>query len=512
MVAYCYTRVSSFEQFANGHSLDAQARACLTYCQRHNLQLGTATNADVPGVIVDGGKSAFKKPLEYRPGGKLLLMNLRRGDTVVATCINRLFRRMQDAVHVLEHWLDRGINVVFTDYPSLNFNTANGKAILYVLSTMAQLKSELSGARVREALAAAKLRKGEKVKRRKKDVVVPSGDHLLGKDVSAILQQMEVAPAGRSGRLLGYVRVSTAEQSIEQQKMIIANSAQGEVTWYEDVDVSAFKVPLSKRASGSRLLRDLQPGDTILILRPDRMFRSLHDMATQVDAIHKAGAFIQIVESGIRSDDPFSKLMLSLLSVMAEIESAEIGRATRHGQMAACLVSERARQWRIPTFLKPQKKMRDMDAFSFIEVMSCEEKYQMWTLFMETRDDYSTRKAAARAVSNMALIEMGLPVVVGEESELVGSYMKKVIKMQEDTFSLRRQRTIGILGKLPKKSLVRYPINLVSLGRVEPLTRRFLKAAEFVPGSWGDKNALAALAASCPQPEQVIQTLTTIGG
>lgn len=511
MVAYCYTRVSSFEQFTNGHSLDAQARACLTYCQRFNLPLGTATNADVPGVIVDGGKSAFKKPLEYRPGGKLLLMNLRRGDTVVATCINRLFRRMQDAVHVLEHWLDRGINVVFTDYPSLNFTTANGKAILYVLSTMAQLKSELSGARVREALAAAKLRKGEKVKKQKKDVV-PSGEHLLGKDVSAILQQMEVAPAGRSGRLLGYVRVSTAEQSIEQQKMIIANSAQGEVTWYEDVDVSAFKVPLSKRASGSRLLRDLQPGDTILILRPDRMFRSLHDMAIQVDAIHKAGAFIQIVESGIRSDDPFSKLMLSLLSVMAEIESAEIGRATKHGQMAACLVSERARQWRIPTFLKPQKKLRDSDAFSFIEVMSCEEKYRMWTLFIETRDDYSTRKAAARAVSNMALIEMGLPVVIGEESELVGSYLKKVIKMQEDTFSLRRQRTIEILEKLPKKSLVRHPINVVSLGRVEPLTRRFLKAAEFVPGSWRDRNALAALAASCPQPEQVIQTLTSIGG
>ena len=136
----------------------------------------------------------------------------------------------------------------------------------------------------------------------------------------------------------------------------------------------------------------------------------------------------------------------------------------------------------------------------------------MWTLFMETRDDYSTRKAAARAVSNMALIEIGLPVVVGEESELVGSYLKKVIKMQEDTFSLRRQRTIEILEKLPKKFLVRYPINLVSLGKVEPHTKRFLKAAEFVPGSWKDKNALAALAASCPQPEQVIQTLTSIGG
>ena len=64
-----------------------------------------------------------------------------------------MFRNVKDMVNVVELWISQGVNVRFVDYPALNTHTASGKALLQIFAVMAQLRSELASARVREALA-----------------------------------------------------------------------------------------------------------------------------------------------------------------------------------------------------------------------------------------------------------------------------------------------------------------------------------------------------------------------
>ena len=58
-----------------------------------------------------------------------------------------------------------------------------------------------------------------------------------------------------TGQVRGYVRVSTEDQTVEQQKVfLLRNLPAGvqpeDVVWYEDEGYSAFKTPMDKRPAG----------------------------------------------------------------------------------------------------------------------------------------------------------------------------------------------------------------------------------------------------------------------
>ena len=504
MATYIYNRVSTFEQAVHGFSLDAQAKLCIEYCKQHGLVLGEATNCGLPGVIVDGGKSAYKQALGVRPGGQLLIKSLRSGDTIVATCINRLFRRIQDAATMLEHWVERGVNVVFTDYPSLSVTTANGKAMIYILATMGQLKSELISARTKEAFAV----RGYKARQRKQvsPEVVSAATAAMA---PALIEMIKVKPVEFKGKYRGYVRVSTKDQTVEQQKGMITRSIRENIQWYVDEGVSAFKTPLAKRQAGKQLLEDLQEGDVVLIWRPDRMFRSLKDMANQVDFIHSKGARIHIVESGMKSDDPFGKLFLSLLGVMAEIESAEIGKSTKHGQWAAITHSEKMRQKMLPKMFK-NSRTHKQKCHPIDHVIPLEMKYDIWMEFLTTRQQYGSDRQASMAISNKYLHQLGLPTIGSFKNETVGVYLVKLKKMQAVKFSERRQALIEMLKDA--KGVVLAPLHADAIHNDWKRGDRFLKAMSKVPDGWSDKKMLAAMLTGVDHPEQVASVLTAIAG
>lgn len=508
-----YARVSTFDQYITGHSIDAQVETGLTYAKNHDMHLGKETNCGLPGVFVDGGKSAYTKRLAERPGGISLISAVKTGDTVIATATHRMFRRTSDMLVTMERWVQQGISVIFTDYPMLSTNTANGRAMLGIFAIIAQLKSELTSARTKEALQLARDKPKEVVQPK---APLETSEGLLKINVGEVMQEVvrdrEASKFRFTGLIRAYVRVSTKDQTVEQQKVCIlrylpADMRDAQIVWYEDEGASAFKTSMTKRKAGARLLADLQEGDILVAWRPDRVFRSLLDMAKTTELIHSKGAFLLTVEGGIRTDTPFGRTMVSLLSMLAEVESQEISRSTKHGCMVALAQNPQARAVRMPKFLRGMKDHATQKHFAFNQMFSPEDRMNMYIQLTLTGKNYRNRQTACRIISNKWLRRRGLPPVSGEVSETMRSYLNKVKKLQKVEFTERRDKLIRVLNKYPKDTEVMYPINITTIGWVGPRQDEFLRVARKLTGRIKDKQALIAIAGQCVSPDHAVDLL-----
>jgi DNA invertase Pin-like site-specific DNA recombinase len=98
-------------------------------------------------------------------------------------------------------------------------------------------------------------------------------------------RQLRPAPESVQPRAYGYARVSTQGQSDsgisldEQQRKIEGRCLEN--GWYlervyTDAGVSG-STPLSRRPEGAKLLHAVEAGDTVIVAKMDRMFRSALD-------------------------------------------------------------------------------------------------------------------------------------------------------------------------------------------------------------------------------------------
>ncbi len=106
MAIYGYIRVSTAMQADNGESLDAQRRQVEGYAMQQGWDLGH-TYAERG---VSGGKA-----LADRPQGAKLVKRLRRGDTMVAPKLDRVFRSALDALQVCADFKRQGVSLHLLD-------------------------------------------------------------------------------------------------------------------------------------------------------------------------------------------------------------------------------------------------------------------------------------------------------------------------------------------------------------------------------------------------------------
>lgn len=106
--AAIYTRVSTDEQVRHGVSLDDQRARCLDYCARSGLA--------VARVIVDEGQTS-RVPLLERPAGKQLaeLIVASEVTDIVAAAQSRLFRDLEEAIHLGRRWVAMGLTIHLLD-------------------------------------------------------------------------------------------------------------------------------------------------------------------------------------------------------------------------------------------------------------------------------------------------------------------------------------------------------------------------------------------------------------
>ncbi len=132
-------------------------------------------------------------------------------------------------------------------------------------------------------------------------------------------------------RLFGYARVSTSQQSLDVQvKALLA----------EGVDRGRI---FTDKVSGSHMNRDglqmlkikVETGDVILVKKLDRLGRDTADMIQLIKEFDVMGVSIRFLDDGISTDGPMGKMIITILSAVAQAERQRILERTNEGRLEA---------------------------------------------------------------------------------------------------------------------------------------------------------------------------------
>jgi DNA invertase Pin-like site-specific DNA recombinase len=133
-------------------------------------------------------------------------------------------------------------------------------------------------------------------------------------------------PAAHKGQRVGYLRVSTLDQSTARQ---LDGLTLDEV--FEDkVSGATADRPHLKAA-----LKHCRKGDTLVVHSMDRLARNLGDLKGLIDDLTKRGVSVEFIKERQtftpEKDDPMATLMLHLLGAVAQFERDLIKERQREG-------------------------------------------------------------------------------------------------------------------------------------------------------------------------------------
>ena len=131
------------------------------------------------------------------------------------------------------------------------------------------------------------------------------------------------------GRLIGYARVSTEEQGTDPQ--------------LDELRAAGCDAVLEEHASGgdrsrpvlARLLREIRPGETLVVVRLDRLARSVSHLLAVIEQLDASGAYFRSLRDPIDTTTPQGMFSLQVLGAVAQLERALIAERTKAGLNAA---------------------------------------------------------------------------------------------------------------------------------------------------------------------------------
>lgn len=135
--------------------------------------------------------------------------------------------------------------------------------------------------------------------------------------------------SGVSGRLLGYARVSTEEQGTDPQ--------------CDERRTAGCSAILEEHASGAdrsrpvlaRLLRDIRPGDTLVVVRIDRLARPVGHLLAVIEQLEAAGAHFRSLRDPINTATLQGMFSQQVLGAVAQLERTLIAKRTKADLHAA---------------------------------------------------------------------------------------------------------------------------------------------------------------------------------
>ena len=137
----------------------------------------------------------------------------------------------------------------------------------------------------------------------------------------------------RAMRHLGYARVSTASQDAQLQLDALVDSGVQKRDVFSDV-TSGSRTAI-ERPGMKRLMDYIEPGDTVVVWRIDRLGRSLIDVLNTVNLLRDKGVKIRSLSDGIDPETTSGRLMLGMLATLAEYERELITERVNAGIAAA---------------------------------------------------------------------------------------------------------------------------------------------------------------------------------
>ncbi len=362
MTIYAYSRCSHRDSEESGAGLAAQDRensrlAEDVQCHSPEQRWGIVKAFhDNPGHFCDKTTSAFRIPLFERKAGKQLLDTLKKGDYVVCSKVDRMFRSIYDMAATMKKFEVMGVFVRFGNIP-VDTGTPMGKVVLAMLASMAEWESHMKSIRTKEALAMKKARGS----------VVPSADKQASQrpreaaarspsltksaqfDVK-VLEHMGVESTGRDqpvpkkpGKVWIYLRCSHLDSvesglGLEWQEKVCRRKAEeimadnplvNDIEVVRDEAVSAWRYLFRNRPSGRRVFEEAKSGDHIVIARLDRGFRNTRDIAETIPHLIDRGVNVVFASEGMDFSTVWGRVALMVLGQFAELEPAITSARTR---------------------------------------------------------------------------------------------------------------------------------------------------------------------------------------
>ncbi len=149
MAVYGYIRVSTIAQADDGESLKVQRRKIEARAQEQGWALDQ--------VFVERGVSGGK-PLADRRQGKALLGVLAKGDVVIASKLDRVFRSASDALAIMEGFKRQGVGLYLLDLGGEVTGNGIGAMVFTIMSAVAQFERERIAERIADVKADQKSR------------------------------------------------------------------------------------------------------------------------------------------------------------------------------------------------------------------------------------------------------------------------------------------------------------------------------------------------------------------
>lgn len=131
--------------------------------------------------------------------------------------------------------------------------------------------------------------------------------------------------------LIGYMRVSTSDQSLDLQRDALLAAAVAEERIYHDV----CSGKATDRSGLARALDVVREGDAIVAWKLDRIGRSLPHVVGLVGDLRKRGVGLKVLTGDVDTTTPTGRLVFGIFATLAEFERDLIHERTMAGLAAA---------------------------------------------------------------------------------------------------------------------------------------------------------------------------------
>lgn len=129
-----------------------------------------------------------------------------------------------------------------------------------------------------------------------------------------------------AGTRLGYARVSTGHQSLDQQIDALVAAGVDEARVYNDTLSGAST--REQRPGLSALLDYAREGDAIVVVGIDRLGRNAAEVMTTIRELGRRGIVLRSLREGIDTSNSAGRMVAGVLASLAELE-LELGRERR---------------------------------------------------------------------------------------------------------------------------------------------------------------------------------------
>ncbi|HEV2897177.1 MAG TPA: recombinase family protein [Pseudaminobacter sp.] len=131
------------------------------------------------------------------------------------------------------------------------------------------------------------------------------------------------------GRLIGYARVSTDEQATDAQQIELLAAGCDRIV--EEYGSGASRA----RPALAKLVREIAAGDTLVVVRLDRLARSVNHLLELIEDLTAKSAHFRSLRDPIDTTTPQGMFSLQVLGAVAQLERALISERTKAGIKAA---------------------------------------------------------------------------------------------------------------------------------------------------------------------------------